>query len=148
MSKTLKIVFIVLVLLLALAIMGIGVVSIGIGDASDLEEYKIDKDIIKSIKAVVARREVTSMTNEKKNEVTIKKMKYKSADVKEDLEKYIEYLTDEADFVLTQDMNLEETPSTIELSKSSIDEGKIIRMTIEYDSFGYTINIQKGKKFL
>lgn len=59
--------------------------------------------------------------------------------------KYTQYLRTEGGFSLTKDMNLSVIPSTIELRKTSNDSGKLIMMTINYNSFGYTIIIQKGE---
>ncbi len=146
MSKSLKITFLIIVLLLSVAIIGIGITYIVSGDISDVEEYKVGNDTIKSIKSVIERREITSMTSDNKNNITTRIMEYKSVNVKEDLTKYIEYLTNEAGFILTKDVNLENLPSKIELSKDSEDEGKIIMVELESEDFGYKIMIQKGEK--
>ena len=42
-------------------------------------------------------------------------------------------------------MDLSVIPSTVELGKNSNDTGNLIMMTIDYNSFGYTITIQKGE---
>lgn len=146
MSKSLKITFLIIVLLLSVVIIGIGITYIVSGDISDVEEYKVGNDTIKSIKSVIDRREITSMTSDNKNNITTRIMEYKSVNVKEDLTKYIEYLTNEAGFILTKDVNLENLPSKIELSKDSEDEGKIIMVELESEDFGYKIMIQKGEK--
>ena len=146
MSKSLKITFLIIVLLLSVVIIGIGITYIVSGDISDVEEYKVGNDTIKSIKSVIERREITSMTSDNKNNITTRIMEYKSVNVKEDLTKYIEYLTNEAGFILTKDVNLENLPSKIELSKDSEDEGKIIMVELESEDFGYKIMIQKGEK--
>lgn len=59
--------------------------------------------------------------------------------------KYIEYLRNDGGFYLTKGMDLSEVPSSVELEKMSNDDGNLIVMTIDYNSSGYTITIQKGK---
>ena len=84
MSKSLKITFLIIVLLLSVVIIGIGITYIVSGDISDVEEYKVGNDTIKSIKSVIDRREITSMTSDNKNNITTRIMEYKSVNVKED----------------------------------------------------------------
>ncbi|MBQ2938210.1 MAG: hypothetical protein IJE05_04975 [Clostridia bacterium] len=145
MNKTLKIVLIIIACIVALILLA-GIISfVAIGNTANAEEYKLGNDTIKSVKAVVEKREVTSVSTKVNNGVTTKEIEYKSDNVQEDLLEYTQYLRDEGDFTLTKDMDLEEIPSVVELAKPSNDSGKIIIMTIDYDSFGYTITIQKGE---
>lgn len=58
---------------------------------------------------------------------------------------YTQYLRKEGVFLLTKDMDLSVIPSTVELGKVSNDDGKILIMTIAYNSSGYTITIQKSE---
>lgn len=141
MKKILKIIIIII----ALAVVGGIIAFIAVGNTANADEYKLGNDTIKSIKAVVEKREVNSVSTETSNGITTKKIKYTSNTVYEDLLKYTQYLRNEGGFALTKDMDLSVTPSTVELGKKSNDDNKIIMMTIDYNSFGYTIIIQKGE---
>lgn len=145
MNKFLKIVLIVIVCLFVLGIIGGVIAFFVIGNTANADEYKLGNDTIKSIKSVVEKREVSSVSTETVNGIVTKKIKYASDNVQDDLLKYTQYLRNECGFVLTKDMNLSVIPSIIELSKISNDSGKLIMMTISYDPFGYTIIIQKGE---
>jgi len=141
MKKILKIIMIII----ALAVVGGIIAFIAVGNTANADEYKLGNDTIKSIKAVVEKREVNSVSTETSNGITTKKIEYTSNTVYEDLLKYTQYLRNEGGFALTKDMDLSVTPSTVELGKKSNDDNKIIMMTIDYNSFGYTIIIQKGE---
>ena len=143
MNKTSKIVLIIVACIFILALVGGIVAFVTTGNTANADEYKLGNDTIKSIKAVVEKRQVTSVSTEVSNGVTTKTIGYKSDNVQEDLLKYTQYLRNEGGFSLSKDMNLNVNPSTVELSKTSSDAGKIIMMTIDYNSFGYTITIQK-----
>lgn len=115
------------------------------GNTANAEEYKLENDTIKSIKAIVEKRQVVSVSTKTSNGITTKTIEYKSDNVQDDLLKYTEYLRNEEGFSLTKDMDLSVIPSTVELGKNSNDTGNLIMMTIDYNSFGYTITIQKGE---
>jgi len=145
MDKTLKIVLIVIACIFVLGLLGGILAFVVTGNSANADEYKLGNDTIKSIKSVVEKRPVTSVSTEISDGVTIKKIEYKSDTVQEDLLKYTQYLRNEGSFVLTKDMDLTVIPSTVQLGKTSVDSGKLILMTIDYNSFGYTIIIQKGE---
>ena len=145
MNKTLKIVLIVIACIFVLGLLGGIIAFIATGNTANADEYKLGNDTIKSIKSVVEKRQVTSVATETSNGITTKKIEYTSDTVYDDLLKYTQYLRNEGGFALTKDMDLYVTPSTVELGKKSNDSGKLIMMTIEYNSFGYTIIIQKGE---
>lgn len=145
MNKSLKIVLIVIACIFVLGLLGGIIAFIATGNTANADEYKFGNDTIKSIKSIVEKRQVTSVSTETSNGVTTKKIEYKSDTVYDDLLKYTQYLRNEGGFILTKNMNLSVTPSTVELGKTSNDSGKLIMMTIDYNSFGYTIIIQKGE---
>lgn len=118
---------------------------ITVSNTANANEYRLGNDKIKSVKAVVGKRQVTSVSTETSKGITTKKMEYKSDSVQDDLMEYTYYLRTDGEFNLTQNMDLTVVSSTIELSKNSVDDGKIIMMTIEYNPFGYIITIQKGE---
>jgi len=141
MKKLLKIVLIIF----ALGLIGGIIAFMAVGNTANAEEYKIGNDTIKSIKSIVEKRQVVSVSTKASNGVTTKTIEYKSDTVQDDLLKYTQYLRNEGGFALTKDMDLREIPSTVQLGKNSNDAGKIVMMTIDYNSFGYTITIQKGE---
>ena len=141
MKKLLKIVLIIF----ALGLIGGIIAFMAVGNTANADEYKIGNDTIKSVKAIVEKRQVVSVSSKISNGITTKTIEYKSNNVQEDLLKYTQYLRNEGGFTLSKDMNLREIPSTVELAKNSNDDGEIIMMTIDYNSFGYTITIQKGE---
>ena len=141
MNKIFKIVLIIFVL----GLIGGIIAFMATGNIANAEEYKLGSDIIKSVKTIVEKRQVVSTSTETSNGITTKKIEYKSDKVQDDLLKYTQYLRNEGGFTLTKDMDLSVIPSTVELGKNSSDSGKLIMMTIDYNSFGYTITIQKGE---
>ena len=145
MNKNLKIILIIISCLAVVGLAGGTAALFFTNNFADADEYKLGNDTIKSIKAVVEKRQVTSLSTEVKNEVTTQKIEYKSDNVQDDLLKYTTYLRNQDGFVLTKDMDLSIIPSSIELGKTSNDEGDIIMMTIDYNTYGYTILIQKGE---
>ena len=145
MNKTLKIVLIVVACIFVLGLLCGIIAFVATGNTANADEYKLGNDTIKSIKSVVEKRQVTSVATETSNGITTKRIEYVSDTVYDDLLKYTQYLRNDGGFALTKDMNLSITPSTVELGKLSNDSGKLIMITIEYNSFGYTIIIQKGE---
>lgn len=141
MNKIFKIVLIIFVL----GLIGGIIAFMATGNIANAEEYKLGSDTIKSVKTIVGKRQVVSTSTETSNGITTKKIEYKSDKVQDDLLKYTQYLRNEGGFTLTKDMDLSVIPSTVELGKNSSDSGKLIMMTIDYNSFGYTITIQKGE---
>lgn len=141
MNKTLKI----LLIIFAIGLVSGIIAFMATGNTANAEEYKLGNDTIKSIKAIVEKRQVVSVSTKTSNGITTKTIEYKSDNVQDDLLKYTEYLRNEGGFSLTKDMDLSVIPSTVELGKNSNDTGNLIMMTIDYNSFGYTITIQKGE---
>lgn len=145
MKKILKIIGIVIACLILLGVI-VGAVTYGmLSSAANADEYTIGKDTIKSVKAVAEQRDVTSVSTKTGDGVKTKSIHYQSESVQHDLSIYVQYLREEAGFNLIQDMNLNEIPSRVQLGKQSEEPGHILIMTIDYDVFGYTITIQKGK---
>lgn len=145
MNKGLKIVLIVIVCVLIIGLVGGGIAFFAIGNAAHTEEYKLGDDTIKSIEAVVEKRDVTSVSTEIHDGIKTKSIKYQSDSVQEDLITYVQYLRDEGGFSLLKDMDLSQIPSAVHLGKTSIDPGKLIIIIIDYDAFGYTVTLQKGE---
>ena len=143
MNKGLKITLIVIASIFLLFVIVGAIVIVATGNTANATEYKLGNDTVKSIKAVVEKRKVYSVSKEKNKGDITKVIGYKSDSFQDDLIKYTQYLTKEGGFTLTKDMDLEVVPSTVELAKTSVDSGKVVTMMIEYDSKGYTITIKK-----
>lgn len=145
MKKVLKIILIVVICILSVCLIAGGASYTILRNASNAEEYTIGNDTIKSVKSVVDKRKATSVSTKNSTGVKTKSVHYESDSVQEDLIAYVQYLREEADFNLTQDMDLRNIPSMVQMGKQSEDSGEILMLTIEYDTFGYTITLQKGK---
>lgn len=145
MKKSLKIFLIVVACLLVVGLIAGGVATFMLNKAANTEEYTIGSDTIKSVKAVVEKRTVTSVSTSIKDGVTTKTVHYKSDSVQEDLIQYVQYLRQDAEFQLIADMNLAQIPATVQMAKDSKDPGNILYLAIDYDMFGYTITLQKGE---
>lgn len=145
MKKGLIIVLIVILCIICLGLVG-GIIAFAItGNAASAKEYKIGYETIASVKEIVGKRRVTSVSTKNTNGVITKKIEYKSDSVQEDLLKYINYLRNEGGFALKKDMDLTKATSTVELGKSSLKDGKLIMLTIDYNVYGYTIIMQLGE---
>ena len=138
---------VILIIICCLVIIGVGIATlllVSINNAKNADEYILGNDIIKSVKAVVAEREVTGVSSGTSNGVSKKSVSYKSDSVYDDLVAYAGYLRGDLGFKVTRDYDLSVSPSTIELAKESVDAGQILYVVINYDNFGYTITISKG----
>lgn len=144
-KKSVKGILFVIACIFAIVLVGVGIAFFAVGNSANADEYKLGDDTVKSIKAVVEKRKVVSISTATSNGVKTKKVEYKSNTVQEDLTKYVQYLRDEAGYVLTKDVDLSQKSASIELGKKSVDSGKILIMTIDYNPFGYTITLQKGE---
>jgi len=140
-----KTILIVFVVIFALGLLGGIIAFVVTGNIANSDEYILGNDTIKSIKAVVEKRQINSVSTEISNGIITKRMEYKSSTVQDDLLQYTQYLRNEAGFCLTKDMDLSVIPSMVELGKASEDLGQLIIMTIDYNSSGYTVIIKKGQ---
>ncbi len=145
MKRGMKVILIIVACILGIGLVVGGITFTVVKNSSNMEEYKLGNDTIKSIKAVVDKRKVVSVSTSTSNGVREKSIEYKSSTVQKDLSKYVEYLVKEDNFILTQDMDLSKIPASVQLGKESKDAGQIMIMTIDYTTFGYTITIQKGE---
>ncbi len=148
MKKGLKITLVVVACALVLGLVGGGIAFFATGNTAKADEYKLGNDTIKSVKAIVAERQVTSVSKETSNGTKPTVIEYKSSTVQDDLIAYTQYLRSDGGFTLTKDMDLTVPTSSVQLAKESADSDKILVMTIDYTPFGYTITIQKGERSL
>lgn len=113
-------------------------------NASNRKVYKIGKEETKSITAVVGKRKAVGVESSVQGGIVTKKTEYTSDTVVEDLNQYITYLREDEGYLLTRDCDLSYSPGIVYLAKESVDEGKLLYITIEYDLSGYTVIYQKG----
>ncbi len=144
MNKVIKVILIIVCVVVVLGLLGMGIAFIATGNTANADEYTFGNDVIRSVKAVVEKRDVTGVSSGIENGVSVKEITYKSNTVQQDLITYTQYLRNEGGFKLTKDMNLTISPSTVYLAKQSVESGKIILMNIEYDDLGYKIIMKKG----
>ena len=112
--------------------------------------YIIDKeDKIPSIYHILGRRKMYYYKSYIKDSVPYKVLKYKDIyDTKSDLTTYIKTLKDDYNFVSTSDIDLSKDDGSIQLCSSSVFEGEIIVLNIEYNRDKYSITISKNKGYI
>ncbi|MEG0872476.1 MAG: hypothetical protein RSE00_00885 [Clostridia bacterium] len=140
MKKFLKIFFIIIgviaTLIIAL-IIGLKVIS---SNTTNADEYKMGEDLIPSLKAVVGKRQVSGIGASVENGITTKEIKYKTETTAgSDVNKYMGYLVENENFFITKNNG-----TKVEISKKSVDSGKIIMMTFEKIANEYVFTIKKG----
>ena len=124
-----------------LAVIGMAIVILTY-NSSNVSEYKLGKDTIKSINDVIGEVNVTSILTENRDGMLTKKIECKSNNAQEEVLKYTDYLINEESFELTSPIDMLNY-SSIKLSKKSQDDGKTIKLLIHYGNSDYTIVIQK-----
>jgi len=113
-------------------------------NASQLAEYEMSGDRVRSITSVVGEREVTGVNTVTDNGVATKEYTYVSATVYDDLWAYVQKLMDDG-WLVTQDIDLAVVPGSGQLGTHSIEEGQILLLSFSYDDAGYVIEIVKGE---
>ena len=110
--------------------------------------YLLYNDKITSITSVVGKRKlkqkkVSTIFNKK----DIKKIYFYSdlKDTPSDLSKYISYLRENENFLVTKSFDLNNDNGEIELSKYSKENNYIILINVKYDKNSYKISITRGK---
>ncbi len=144
MKKVLKTAIIVIVSIVAVCLIVGLIANFAVGKAGKDTEYKLGDDVVSSVTAIVGERKAVSVGKSIENGVSEKHVEYTSDTVQEDMIAYTQYLRNEGGFTLTEDMDLSKVPAVVQMAKASVDEGKILVMTIEYNLNGYTVTLQKG----
>ena len=98
MKKGLKITLVVVACALVLGLVGGGIAFFATGNTAKADEYKLGNDTIKSVKAIVAERQVTSVSKETSNGTKPTVIEYKSSTVQDDLIAYTQYLRSDGGF--------------------------------------------------
>ncbi len=112
--------------------------------ASKLQYYDVEGDSIPSITNVIGERKVSGKSSKVSNSVLYKRYSYYGMDSAiEDIQKYINYLSENDSFTIYSQLDSNVLSGQISLSKKSLKTGKDILLTIEYEVGRYTISIEK-----
>lgn len=109
---------------------------------SKIEAYTIGDEQIASIYAVVGERSVLGVESSTSGGVPEKTYKYSSNTVTDDLLAYFTYLN-ATNWVLIQDYNLNVVPGSAQYAKNSTESGKVLIITVSFDTQRYNIHITK-----
>lgn len=106
------------------------------------EYYVLGSDQVASVKTVIGVRDISGISTSNGSGVSAKKYNYKSKTSTDDISQYITYLVEEGGFTPTTLNQQDDRPV---YAKESVDEGKILIITIVDTGFGYTLTLQKGE---
>lgn len=108
--------------------------------------YSLKDDNITSIIKVVGNRKLEKKTKSKNGDTIIKTYKYKNIeDPYTDLTRYIEFLENKSNFVVTKTYNLNNKIGDLQLSRYSTNKEYIVIIDISYTADSYTIKLTRGK---
>ena len=111
--------------------------------AAKLTEYELGDDKVSSINAVLGEdRKVAGVSTGKDNDVDYKQYTYESSSVMEDLIAYATYLQDNG-WIATMDVDFSATSGEAQFGIPSVDEGKILIISIAFDNGKYAIRFNK-----
>lgn len=142
MKKPVKIVLGILGGIIALGITLFVVVFSILNKQKNADYYVLGNDQIVSVKTVIGVREISGVSTGIRNGVSTKTYHYKSETSTDDASQYVAYLVEQEGFVPTILNQQSDRPV---YAKDSVDEGKILILTIVDTGFGYTLMIQKGE---
>jgi len=124
--------------------------NLALGNTANADSYKIGKDEIASVKAVVGKRDVVKTETSSGGGVTTRTIVYKTdpddpSQAAEDLGDYVTHLMENEEFLslIAFDGLPYEGGIDLQFAKHSADKGKIIILDITYDSSGYTLVFTK-----
>lgn len=142
MSKKLFITLIVIAV--AIVLLCIALVVNKLLGVKNVDKYKIDKDSIPSITAVLGGRKLDS--TEETSDSSKKQMIYKYIEVEDptkDLASYVAYLKQNYNFINSTAYDLTEIPGELILGVESKDSGYVFMLYIEYTGDSYRITVEK-----
>ena len=132
-----KLIFVISLLLAAAALLS------ACGSAAKLSEYDFGTDKVPSVNAVIGEeRKVTGVETGTTNGVRYKQYTYESATVAEDLIAYTARLRGSG-WLVTKDYNLADAKGEAELATESADSGKILILSIAFETGKYAIRVNK-----
>ena len=113
--------------------------------AAQLTEYDFDTDKIPSVNAVIGEeRRVTGVSTGFANGTQYKEYTYETASMQEDLGEYLNFLMD-GGWVPVNDFNTNDGEGEAKLATESADAGKILVVTVVFESSKYTVRIEKAE---
>jgi len=123
------------------------VTTITTSKVNKLQYYDVEGDSIPSITHVVGERKASGKSSRVSNFVLYKRYSYYGTNsVIEDVQKYIDYLSENDSFTVYSQLDPNVVVGQISLGKKSLKTGKDILLTIEYEVGRYTISIEKALK--
>ncbi len=138
MKKTIPVIA-VLFIVFAFLLTGCGA---SLEAAATILEYDVDGVKMPTINAVVGTREVTGVSSSKSSGNVTKEYTYKSSSVEDDVMAYVVVLMHDYDYIVIEDIDLENVPGTAKLAvESPGDESKVVMIEIDYTASGYTVII-------
>lgn len=145
MSKTTKrVLYIVIGGVVAFIVLVAAIVFIVLASISKTQKadyYEMGKDSIPSVKAVVGERKIASVSKAITNGVTKHTYGYLSQSAETDVLEYSSYLVEQAGFAVT-DLGQKDAPV---LARTSVEDGKVVLVIIEYTASEYYVTLQKGE---
>jgi len=135
---------IIYIAVVILAVFLFSACSSALNEAANLQAYDFGADQIPTVNYIVGTRTVTNVETSTSPEALQKQYTYRSDSEFEDLLNYTIYLRYENGWIVTQEYDLNDVPGTAQLAKNSVDAGKILILSIAYESGAYAIKITKA----
>ncbi|MCL1914664.1 MAG: hypothetical protein FWG10_12515 [Eubacteriaceae bacterium] len=119
----------------------------GCKKAAALAEYEFGDDKIPSVNAVLGEdRKVIGTGTGTTNGVRYKEYKYQTETMRDDMVRYvIQELLGPEGWLAISDFNFDDLSGEGKIAKNSLEEGKILIMTITFDLTTYNLKIEKGQ---
>lgn len=129
--------------LLLAALLSLSACAGAMDDAGKLMEYDFGTDKIPTINAVLgAERKVTGVDVGTSDGVQYKEYSYQSTSMSDDLAAYTMHLRDNG-WIVIKEYNFNQAPGEGQIAIESADAGKILIISIAYDTAGYAIRVNK-----
>ena len=130
---------VVVVLFGLVALSGCGILN----NAAKLQEYSFDGDKLPSLNSVVGERTVTGVSSSSENGASSKSYTYEATSGFTDAYDYYNELI-ASGWTLIEDWDGDKDSSVIIMGIESMDTGKILIISISYDTSSVTVSIKKG----
>ena len=141
---------IIILIVLFVIIAGTAAIVAGVFKAFKSTEYTLSGETVASYFEVTQKIPNNISVDASGSEVLIQNsFNYSDSDkLYEDLSDYIDYLMNNECFYLLTDIEPGSTSGTMDFAKNSTDDGKIIRISITYDSETIDIDVHKYEDVL
>ena len=139
----LKKIIIGLAILLVLIICAVAALFYIVGDAAKITEYEFGADKVASVNAVIGEtRKVSGVSSGTSGGVQQKQYVYESASMLKDLTTYSRHLMSNG-WIVVKSFDLNTGNGEAQFATQSVDEGKILVMSIAFEPDKYAIKISK-----